>query len=87
MPLNRLLRFCEAFWLISAQMPLYRRLDGVCCYLGSMILRHWRGWTELLPDLKGIQGYRGGYVRRSDGPVKQNSFSPKAHLISQPARC
>jgi len=47
-----------------------------------MIARHWRGWTELenadayetllkekvLPSLKGIAGYRGGYVLRSDGP-------------------
>ncbi len=46
-----------------------------------MIARHWRGWTELqkadeyeqflkdkiLPGLKNIQGYRGGYVLRSDG--------------------
>ena len=49
-----------------------------------MIARHWRGWTELrnadayealltkkvLPDLRGIQGYRGGYVLRSDGPAE-----------------
>ena len=49
-----------------------------------MIARHWRGWTEpqnadayealltekVLPDLRSIQGYRGGYVLRSDGPVK-----------------
>ncbi len=47
-----------------------------------MIARHWRGWTtpqnaeayeallrnKVLPDLGGIQGYRGGYVLRSDGP-------------------
>lgn len=47
-----------------------------------MIARHWRGWTELgnadryetllkdkmLPGLSGIEGYRGGYVLRSDGP-------------------
>jgi hypothetical protein len=47
-----------------------------------MIARHWRGWTELqnadayetlltgtiLPGLKNIEGYRGGYVLRSDGP-------------------
>lgn len=45
-----------------------------------MIARHWRGWTELenadayerllketvLPGLKGIDGYRGGYVFRRD---------------------
>jgi hypothetical protein len=47
-----------------------------------MIARHWRGWTDVqnadayenllrntvLPALKGIEGYRGGYVLRSDGP-------------------
>lgn len=46
-----------------------------------MIVRHWRGWTEVhhadayesllkdkvLPGLKGIEGYRGGYVLRNDG--------------------
>ena len=46
-----------------------------------MIARHWRGWTEarnadayesllttrVLPELKGIAGYLGGYVLRSDG--------------------
>ena len=46
-----------------------------------MIARHWRGWTELanaeayerllrekvLPGLQEIDGYRGGYVLRSDG--------------------
>ena len=46
-----------------------------------MIARHWRGWTEVqdadayesllkdkvLPSLKGIEGYRGGYILRSDG--------------------
>ena len=46
-----------------------------------MIARHWRGWTELhnadayetllkqkvLPDLKTLEGYRGGYVLRNDG--------------------
>jgi heme-degrading monooxygenase HmoA len=47
-----------------------------------MIARHWRGWTEarnadryeallkddVLPELKEIDGYRGGYVlRRDDG--------------------
>jgi heme-degrading monooxygenase HmoA len=45
-----------------------------------MIARHWRGWTELanadayeaflksrvLPGLQGIEGYRGGYILRSD---------------------
>ncbi|HWZ99894.1 MAG TPA: antibiotic biosynthesis monooxygenase [Candidatus Dormibacteraeota bacterium] len=43
-----------------------------------MIVRHWRGWTKpenadayeallknkVLPGLKGIEGYRGGYVFR-----------------------
>ena len=46
-----------------------------------MIARHWRGWTKpadadsyerllketLLPQLKQISGYRGGYVLRHDG--------------------
>lgn len=46
-----------------------------------MIARHWRGWTKLkdadayekllretvLPGLKAIEGYRGGYVLRGDG--------------------
>ena len=47
-----------------------------------MIARHWRGWTKIqnadayetllkdkvLPSLKNMEGYRGGYVLRSDGP-------------------
>jgi hypothetical protein len=47
-----------------------------------MIARHWRGWTKtqnaeayerllkskVLPGLKKIAGYRGGYILRSDGP-------------------
>lgn len=47
-----------------------------------MIARHWRGWTlpanadsyeklltqTVLPGLKKIQGYKGGYVLREDGP-------------------
>ena len=47
-----------------------------------MIARHWRGWTErqnadayedllkqkVLPELKKLEGYRGGYVLRNDGP-------------------
>jgi hypothetical protein len=47
-----------------------------------MIARHWRGWTEVqnadayeiflqdkvLPGLRSITGYRGGYVLRSNGP-------------------
>jgi hypothetical protein len=46
-----------------------------------MIARHWRGWTrrldadayeklftiKVLPQLKDIEGYRGGYILRSDG--------------------
>jgi hypothetical protein len=46
-----------------------------------MIARHWRGWTEVhnanayecflktrvLPNLKRLVGYRGGYILRSDG--------------------
>ena len=46
-----------------------------------MIARHWRGWTEVhnanayeallkakvLPALKQLSGYRGGYILRSDG--------------------
>jgi heme-degrading monooxygenase HmoA len=46
-----------------------------------MIARHWRGWTELgnadayeallknrvLPDLRQLPGYGGGYVLRSNG--------------------
>ena len=49
-----------------------------------MIARHWRGWTtpqnadayesllnrKVLPDLRAIQGYRAGYVLRSDGPAE-----------------
>ena len=47
-----------------------------------MNARHWRGWTEVqdadayesllkdkaLPSLRDIEGYRGGYILRSDGP-------------------
>jgi len=46
-----------------------------------MIARHWRGWTSIdqadgyegflkqrvLPGLRAITGYRGGYVLRKDG--------------------
>jgi heme-degrading monooxygenase HmoA len=49
-----------------------------------MIARDWRGWTtpqnadayeallinKVLPGLRGIQGYRGGYVLRFDGPAE-----------------
>ena len=47
-----------------------------------MIARHWRGWTavpdadpyesllkdKVLANLKGIEGCRGGYILRNDGP-------------------
>jgi hypothetical protein len=47
-----------------------------------MIARHWRGWTKahdaeeyegllknkVLPGLRDVEGYRGGYVLRKDGP-------------------
>ena len=47
-----------------------------------MIARHWKGWTairnadayetllktKVLPELKRVAGYCGGYVLRSDGP-------------------
>ena len=47
-----------------------------------MIARHWRGWTKardansyedllkrkVLPGLRDVEGYRGGYILRSDGP-------------------
>jgi heme-degrading monooxygenase HmoA len=47
-----------------------------------MIARHWRGWTttanadayenllktKVMPDLKTIEGYRGGYILRSEEP-------------------
>ncbi len=47
-----------------------------------MVSRHWRGWTEVpdadahenllkvkvLANLRGIEGYRGGYILRNDGP-------------------
>jgi heme-degrading monooxygenase HmoA len=47
-----------------------------------MIARHWRGWTEpqdadayerllkekVLPSLKEIEGYEGGYILRNPGP-------------------
>jgi heme-degrading monooxygenase HmoA len=49
-----------------------------------MIARHWRGWTvrqnadayeallteQVLPALTRIEGYRGGYVLRSDGAAE-----------------
>jgi heme-degrading monooxygenase HmoA len=47
-----------------------------------MVARHWQGWTKpenadayekllketVLPGLKKIHGYRGGYILRNDGP-------------------
>ena len=47
-----------------------------------MIARHWRGWTavqdadayesllkdRVLPSLRHIEGYKGGYILRNDGP-------------------
>jgi hypothetical protein len=47
-----------------------------------MIARHWRGWTrnedadayekmlqqKVIPSLREIEGYQGGYILRSDGP-------------------
>src|ERR1700722_18304562 len=49
-----------------------------------MIARHWRGWTEtqnadayeaflkskVLPGLRAIEGYRGGYLLRMDAPLE-----------------
>lgn len=49
-----------------------------------MIARHWRGWTKpqdadayeallttkVLPGLRAIVGYRGGYVLRADGSAE-----------------
>ena len=49
-----------------------------------MIARHWRGWTRLqdadayeallkskvLPGLREIAGYRGGYILRNDGAAE-----------------
>jgi len=54
-----------------------------------MVARHWRGWTKVhdaeayetllkdrvLPGLKNIEGYRGGYVLRSDGPEESELSS------------
>jgi hypothetical protein len=52
-----------------------------------MIARHWRGWTKLedgdgyenflknrvLPGLRAIDGYEGGYILRKDG-VDESEF-------------
>jgi hypothetical protein len=53
-----------------------------------MIARYWRGWTEVqdadsyekllkekvLPGLKTVEGYRGGYILRDNGPQEVESF-------------
>lgn len=50
--------------------------------MNLLIARHWRGWTKVedadaydsllklnvFSSLKGIEGYRGGYILRNDGP-------------------
>ena len=52
-----------------------------------MIARHWRGWTtrdnadayenllthKVLPGLKRVEGYRGGYILRDDG-LQESEF-------------
>jgi len=52
-----------------------------------MIARHWRGWTKaenadgyekflkqkILPGLRAIAGYRGGYILRKDG-LEESEF-------------
>ena len=52
-----------------------------------MIARHWRGWTsvqdaiayenllkdKVLPELRKIEGYRGGYVLGLDGSEEVSS--------------
>lgn len=54
----------------------------MACWVNLLIARHWRGWTKVqdadayesllklnvFPSLKGIEGYRGGYILRNDGP-------------------
>jgi hypothetical protein len=54
-----------------------------------MIARHWRGWTlpqdadayerllkeTVLPGLKTVEGYRGGYIFRKMGSQRSNSWS------------
>jgi heme-degrading monooxygenase HmoA len=59
----------------------WQRLRGILASRHIMIARHWRGWTEpgsadayesllknrVLPGLKQVPGYRGGYVLRSNG--------------------
>ena len=50
--------------------------------MNLLIARHWRGWTKVqdadtyenllkltvFPSLQAIEGYRGGYIFRNDGP-------------------
>ena len=59
-----------------------------------MIARHWRGWTEprnadayelllktkVLPELKRVAGYCGGYILRSDG-----TYSIPRQQVTSPA--
>lgn len=58
-----------------------------------MIARHWRGWTEVgnadayeallrdkvLPGLKEVEGYRGGYVLR--GSVQSNHGAREVEFV------
>jgi hypothetical protein len=66
-----------------------------------MIARHWRGWTEIrnadayerllketvLPALRRIEGYRGGYILRSDGPSEAEfviiNFFDSLHAVER----
>jgi hypothetical protein len=59
-------------------------IQGAAAKGVAMIARHWRGWTKLedgdgyesllkenvLPGLRAIEGYRGGYVLRRDGAAE-----------------
>ncbi len=66
-----------------------------------MIARHWRGWTDVrnadayelllkgkvLPRLADIEGYRGGYVFRNDGPQETEfivlNFFDSLHAVKK----
>jgi hypothetical protein len=62
-------------------------VDRLAAIISCMIARHWRGWTRLgnaeayekllaekvLPGLRNIDGYRGGYIFRSDG-LQESEF-------------
>jgi hypothetical protein len=65
-----------------------------------MIARHWRGWTtaqnadeyeallreKVLPDLKKVAGYRGGYVLRRDvegGVVGEVTGDTAGEIVSE----